>query len=131
MFFAGDNEIDMAIKRIEIKNFKSFNDQNIELGQFNILVGANASGKSNFLNIFKFVSDIANYGLNNAISRQGGVKYLINTSIATQENFALKMVIDSNYSDDGLINPEATNIPEITYEFALNFNQPGLKPICT
>jgi predicted ATPase len=131
MFFAGDNEIDMAIKRIEIKNFKSFNDQNIELGQFNILVSANASGKSNFLNIFKFVSDIANYGLNNAISRQGGVKYLINTSIATQENFALKMVIDSNYSDDGLINPEATNIPEITYEFALNFNQPGLKPICT
>jgi len=35
----------MVIKRIEIKNFKSFSDQNIELGQFNVLVGANASGK--------------------------------------------------------------------------------------
>jgi len=40
------------IKRIEIKNFKSFHHQKIALGQFNVLVGANASGKSNFLQIF-------------------------------------------------------------------------------
>ncbi len=110
----------MAIKRIEIKKFKNFSDQKsdqkIELGQFNVLVGANASGKSNFLKIFKFISDIANYGLNNAISRQGGIKYLRNTSIATKENFALKMVIDSNYSDDGLINPEATKVTILYFQ---------------
>jgi predicted ATPase len=116
----------MAIKRIEIQNFKSFRHQAIELGQFNVLIGANASGKSNFLQIFKFISDIAHHGLNNAISKQGGVEYLRNTNIAAKENLALKIVIDSNYSDDGLIDPEATNIPEITYEFALKFNPQGL-----
>jgi predicted ATPase len=116
----------MAIKRIEIQNFKSFCHQTIELGQFNVLIGANASGKSNFLQIFQFISDIAHHGLSNAISRQGGVKYLRNTNIAVQEPLVLKMVIDSNYSPEGLINPEATTIPEITYEFAIKFNKRGL-----
>lgn len=116
----------MAIKCIEIKNFKSFRHQKIELGQFNVLIGANASGKSNFLQIFKFISDIANHGLNNAIYRQGGVKYLRNTNIAAQDKLALKILIDSNYSDDGLINLEATSVPQITYEFSLKFNKQGL-----
>lgn len=90
-------KIIMAIKRIEIQNFKSFRHQAIELGQFNVLIGANASGKSNFLQIFKFISDIARHGLNNAISIQGGVEYLRNINIAAQENLAVKIVIDSNY----------------------------------
>jgi predicted ATPase len=98
----------MAIKRIEIKNFKSFRHQKITLGQFNVLVGANASGKSNFLQIFKFISDIANHGLNNAISLQGGVEYLKNTQLAATEAFALKIVLDST--------------PEMAYEFSLHFD---------
>jgi len=38
----------MAIKKLRISNFKSFGDLEIELGNFNVLIGANASGKSNF-----------------------------------------------------------------------------------
>jgi predicted ATPase len=115
----------MAIKHIEIQNFKSFRHQKIELGQFNVLIGGNASGKSNFLQIFKFLSDIAHHGLNNAIFRQGGVEYLKNTDIGAETPLVLKMVIDSNYLDEGLIAKEATLVPEITYEFALRFDQPG------
>jgi len=96
----------MTIKRIEIKNFKSFRHQKITLGQFNVLVGANASGKSNFLQIFKFISNIANHGLNNAISLQGGVEYLRNIQLAATEAFALKIVVDST--------------PEMAYEFSLH-----------
>lgn len=39
----------MAIKKIRISNFKSFTDLEIEFGKFNVLIGANASGKSNFI----------------------------------------------------------------------------------
>lgn len=39
----------MAIKRIKISNFKSFDEMEIELGNLNILIGANASGTSNFI----------------------------------------------------------------------------------
>lgn len=37
----------MQIKKIKVSNFKSFDEVEIELGRFNVLIGANASGKSN------------------------------------------------------------------------------------
>jgi AAA15 family ATPase/GTPase len=39
----------MTIKRIKVSNFKSFKNLDVELGKFNILIGANACGKSNFI----------------------------------------------------------------------------------
>jgi len=36
----------MAIKTIRMKNFKSFKDEEVHLGNFNVLIGANASRKS-------------------------------------------------------------------------------------
>ena len=58
----------MAIKRIKVSNFKSFKELDLELGNFNVVIGANASGKSNFVQIFKFIRDINDLGLDNAIS---------------------------------------------------------------
>jgi len=71
----------MSIKRIEVRNFKSFEELKIDLGKFNVIIGANASGKSNFVHIFEFLRDITSSGLNNAISMQGGVEYLRNMNI--------------------------------------------------
>jgi predicted ATPase len=64
------------IKKIRVKNFKSFKDLELNLGKVNILIGANASGKSNFVQIFEFLKDIARDGLDKAISKDG--KYLKN-----------------------------------------------------
>lgn len=69
----------MAITNIAVSNFKSFKHLDLDLGRFNVLVGANASGKSNFTQIFKFVRDIATQGLDNAISMQG-LEYLANVA---------------------------------------------------
>ena len=66
----------MAITRIKAKNFKSFKELDVELGDLNILIGANASGKSNFVDIFRFLRDIEDSGLGNAISAYG-TKYLL------------------------------------------------------
>ncbi|MDI6734674.1 MAG: AAA family ATPase [bacterium] len=82
----------MAIKKIRISNFKSFNDLEIELSNFNVLIGANASGKSNFIQIFKFLRNITNEGLENAISREGGVDYLRNINIGCSKNFSVEIV---------------------------------------
>jgi len=87
----------MAIKKIKISNFKSFKNLEIELGKFNVLIGANASGKSNFIQIFKFLRDITNHGLDNAISMQGGVEYLRNINIGLSENLSLEVVSDLKY----------------------------------
>lgn len=39
------------IKKIRVKNFKSFKDVELSLGKVNILIGANGSGKSNFVRV--------------------------------------------------------------------------------
>jgi len=121
----------MNIKKIKITNFKSFKDLEIELGRFNVLIGANASGKSNFIHIFEFLRDIATSGLNNAISMQGGIEYLRNMNIGASENLFVSISI---FPDQGFIwlgsqrikeNLIAIETNEIIYEFALKFNKKG------
>lgn len=85
----------MLIKKIKVSNFKSFEELDIELGRFNVLIGANASGKSNFIHILKFLNDIVNSGLDNAISMQGGVDYIRNITIGASENLSVELHIDS------------------------------------
>jgi len=119
----------MAIKRITISNFKSFDKLNIELGKFNILIGANASGKSNFLQIFAFLRDITNHGLDNAISMQGGIAYLRNINIGSSENFSFEVVSDQEYpailakwKDKEFI---GIKVSETNYKFTINFKKKG------
>ena len=65
----------MKIKYIHIKNFKSFGEQIIQFRKIlTILLGANASGKSNTVSIIRFVNNIILYGLDDAISLLGGNK---------------------------------------------------------
>lgn len=119
----------MAIKKIRISNFKSFNDLEIELGNFNVLVGANASGKSNFMQIFRFLKDIANEGLENAISMEGGVEYLRNVNIGSSKNFSLEVVSDIEESTK-MFKDAKTGVKDIEgktyeaiYEFEIRFSK--------
>lgn len=54
----------LRFKNIEIKNFRNFNDINIEVGNKNILFGRNDFGKTNFLYALRFLFDskIRKYG---------------------------------------------------------------------
>lgn len=82
----------MTIKTIHVKNFKSFKEMHVDLGKFNVLIGANASGKSNFIRVFEFLRDIARHGLDNAISLQGGPEYLTNLNLSTAQNLSMQVV---------------------------------------
>lgn len=68
----------MLINKIHISNFKNFENVEVNLGKMNVIVGANASGKSNFIKALKFVKDIKYAGIDNAISMNGGIEYLRN-----------------------------------------------------
>jgi predicted ATPase len=46
------------ITSVRIQNFKSFRDVEVSLGPFNVLVGPNMSGKSNFFEAFKLLRRI-------------------------------------------------------------------------
>jgi putative ATP-dependent endonuclease of OLD family len=47
----------MKIERVSIKNFRNFEDINVEFGDNIILVGANATGKSNFIYALRLLLD--------------------------------------------------------------------------
>lgn len=85
----------MFLKNIKVSNFKSFEEINVDFTRFNVLVGANASGKSNFVSIFNFLRDIVDNGLDNAISLQGGVDYVRNINISASHNLSIELCIDS------------------------------------
>lgn len=48
----------MYIKNMTIKNFKSIEEAEIEFNPLTMIVGANASGKSNIINVFRFIENI-------------------------------------------------------------------------
>ncbi len=46
------------LKKVVIKNFKSLHDCEIDVGKLNVVVGANASGKSNLIEAFRLLKKI-------------------------------------------------------------------------
>ncbi|WP_225968827.1 AAA family ATPase [Saccharolobus islandicus] len=46
------------IKRLRIKNFKSYRDSEFEFGKVNIVVGPNGSGKTNLVDAFSFLKQL-------------------------------------------------------------------------
>jgi predicted ATPase len=48
-----------VISKIKIENFKSFLSSSIDLGPFNVLIGPNDSGKTNLLEAFRLLKNIA------------------------------------------------------------------------
>ncbi|MDP2890069.1 MAG: AAA family ATPase [Bacteroidota bacterium] len=55
------------ISRIEVSNYRCLKRITQDLHPFQILVGPNASGKTTFLDVITFMSDIVNSGLDDAI----------------------------------------------------------------
>lgn len=65
----------MIISRLILKNWRNFADINVEFSERVFFVGPNASGKSNLLDVFRFLRDIAKPGggLQKAVEDRGGL----------------------------------------------------------
>ena len=66
---------DLKIRRLRLRNWKNFVDVEVAIENRIFLVGPNASGKSNFLDVFRFLRDLASSGggFQEAVRRRGGV----------------------------------------------------------
>lgn len=65
----------MIVSKISLKNWRNFKSADVALSERMFLVGPNAAGKSNFLDVFKFLRDLSvpGGGLQKAIADRGGV----------------------------------------------------------
>lgn len=68
----------MNITRVKLKNWKNFRNINVALNDRAYVIGPNAVGKSNFLDVFRFMSDLCKDGggLQKAVNDRGGITKL-------------------------------------------------------
>lgn len=86
----------MKINHIEYTNFKSFKELKVDLTDFNVIIGTNGSGKSNFLMVFKFIRDMLAADIDTAIANQGGVTYIKNIfEMPDEQLFSLKFSLQT------------------------------------
>ncbi|CAA6804224.1 MAG: ABC transport protein, ATP-binding subunit [uncultured Campylobacterales bacterium] len=65
------------LNRLNLKGYKSINFLDLELAPINILIGANGSGKSNFINFFKLLKKIIDKDLPLYTAQEGGANRIL------------------------------------------------------
>ena len=86
----------MIINRLIAKNWRNFQEINVPLRERQFIVGPNAAGKSNLLDIFRFLRDIAKAeggGLQKAINARGGVSKIRCLSARHNSQIAIEIHI--------------------------------------
>lgn len=65
----------MIVSRLTLKNWRNFRHVDVHMGERMFIVGPNASGKSNLLDVFRFLRDISKSGggLQSAVAERGGL----------------------------------------------------------
>ena len=66
--------LENRITKVRYRNFMSFADEEVELGDLTVLVGPNGAGKSNFVDGLRFLRDAVTLGLDAAMIERGGIR---------------------------------------------------------
>lgn len=70
------SRVRMLITRVELKNWRNFRTLDVPLRDTTYVLGPNASGKSNLLDVFRFLRDVSKPkggGLQTAVAERGGI----------------------------------------------------------
>ncbi len=92
----------MLVTRLKVKNWRNFSLIDIPLRQRQFIVGPNAAGKSNLLDVFRFLRDIAKSeggGFQKAIKNRGGLSKL--RCLAARRDPEIIIEIDLSDTPDG------------------------------
>ena len=104
----------MIITHLSATNWRNFQQIDVPLSVRQFIVGPNASGKSNLLDIFRFLQDIAKNeggGLQEAVAGRGGVPIIRNLVTEQEAEIAIEISLA-----DTLESPE-------TWKYAIGFRQ--------
>lgn len=109
------------ITRVQIKNFRSLADVDVELNQLNVLVGKNGSGKSNFLDALRFVRDALQLGLDNAITARYGIDSLWRWAVTRKFDLQITITIKTGgfHGEYGFILGRSKGTFHVKSEFSM------------
>lgn len=102
----------LRFQRLQLKNWKNFVSVDIPLQNRVFLVGPNASGKSNFLDAFRFLRDLASSGggFQEAVKRRDGVSAI--RCLAARRYPDIEISVELRDADD-----------HARWEYEIAFNQ--------
>jgi len=79
------------LNRVVLRNYKSIGACDVQLGPLTYLVGANGSGKSNFLDALHLVRDAMIGSLDNALNERGGLPEVRRRSSGHPNHFGIRL----------------------------------------
>lgn len=85
----------MRFSKVTLENWRNFRQVDVPLQERAFLVGPNASGKSNFLDVFRFLRDIVRSGggLQKSIGDRGDVPRIRNLATRDGEDIAIEVTL--------------------------------------
>ena len=97
---------------VHLENWRNFAKVEVDLAKRAFLVGPNASGKSNFLDVFRFLRDITiSGGLSQAVSNdRGGISKLRSLAARRYSDIAISVKLGQSQNAE-------------TWEYSIRFNQ--------
>jgi len=106
----------LRFTHIKLGNWRNFAQVDVDLERRGFLIGPNASGKSNFLDVFRFLSDLVSVGggLQEAVRKRGGVS-------------SLRCLAARRYSDIVLCICVGSDENLHAWEYELHFSQDNLR----
>lgn len=113
----------MYISKLKMRNWKNFRAAEVGLAETTYLLGPNASGKSNFLDVFRFLRDIVNPnggGFQQAVKSRGGLSKL--RCLAARQNPTVDIEVEFRESLDL---PEGP--PDWCYKLSFSTGKSGKK----
>jgi predicted ATPase len=116
----------MIISHLNLKNWKNFRTVDVPLKNRVFLAGPNACGKSNFLDVFRFLRDITKRGggLQQAVQERGGLSKIRCLSARKEPDVEIEVHLANNPGDKPLWRyaisirqqPRGSRLPYLAYE---------------
>lgn len=96
------NRRSLRFTRLTVRNWRNFTKFDTPLQQRMFLVGPNAAGKSNFLDVFRFLSDIVTVGggFQAAVYRRGGVSMIRSFAARNNPRVTIQVAMGNDHSPD-------------------------------
>ena len=126
----------MLIKKIKLHNWKNFQNCEVILTERCFIIGANASGKSNFIDALRFLRDISKQsgGLQSAVEERGSttkircltaktltnVSFTIDLGESNEEKLLWTYIIDFVHTGGGIMKNQVKIIAEKVFSYEQN-----------
>ncbi len=84
------------LEHVAIKGFKSIKNVDLKMKPINILIGANGSGKSNFISLFTFLRNLSEGRLQNHVEKNGFANTFFHFGAKTTPNIEIELDVGYN-----------------------------------